>query len=92
MVGCIGRLGADPVDEPECGPLVGRGCEVTASFLERLRNFQHEITRESVRDELAATKDFKGVTGGTTFDPETREPVKSLARMQVKDGSFALVQ
>ena len=45
-----------------------------------------------VRDELAATKDFNGVTGATTFDPETREPVKSLARMQVKDVQFQLIQ
>ncbi len=51
-----------------------------------------KVTRDMVRDELAATKDFKGVTGGTTFDPETREPVKSLARMQVKDIKFELVQ
>lgn len=58
----------------------------------RAYNNDPKVTRESVRDELAATKDFKGVTGSTTFDPETREPVKSLARMQVKDGSFALVQ
>lgn len=51
-----------------------------------------KVTRDMVRDELAATKDFQGVTGATTFDPETREPVKSLARMQVKDVKFELVQ
>ena len=50
------------------------------------------VTRDMVRDELAATKDFMGVTGATTFDPETREPVKSLARMQVKDVKFELVK
>jgi len=51
-----------------------------------------EVTRDMVRDELAATKDFPGVTGATTFDPESREPVKSLARMQIKDGAFQLVK
>lgn len=51
-----------------------------------------KVTRDMVRDELAATTDFKGVTGGTTFDPESREPVKSLARMQVKDVKFELVK
>jgi branched-chain amino acid transport system substrate-binding protein len=51
-----------------------------------------QITRAMVREELAATKDFKGVTGETTFDPETREPVKSLARMQVKGGQFELLK
>ena len=51
-----------------------------------------KVTRAMVRDELAATKGFMGVTGETSFDPETREPVKSLARMQVKDGKFELVK
>lgn len=51
-----------------------------------------KVTRMAVRDELAATKDFAGVTGGTTFDPETREPVKSLARMKVADGKFELIK
>lgn len=51
-----------------------------------------KVSRMAVRDELAATRDFAGVTGGTTFDPETREPVKSLARMKVADGRFELVK
>lgn len=50
------------------------------------------VTREMVREELAATTDFPGVTGSTTFDRESREPVKSLARMQIKDGAFMLVK
>jgi branched-chain amino acid transport system substrate-binding protein len=45
-----------------------------------------------VRDALAATKDFPGVTGNTTFDPVTREPSKTLARMQIRDGKFVAVQ
>ncbi|MGW8193009.1 MAG: ABC transporter substrate-binding protein [Desulforhopalus sp.] len=50
------------------------------------------VTRAMVRDELAATKGFSGVTGETTFDPVTREPVKSLARMQVREVQFELLQ
>lgn len=49
------------------------------------------LTRESLRDSLAHTKDFPGVTGVTTFDPETREPSKTLARMEVRDGKFMLL-
>jgi len=49
-------------------------------------------TRQKVRDALAATKNFPGVTGNTTFDPVTREPSKTLARMQIRDGKFVAVQ
>jgi branched-chain amino acid transport system substrate-binding protein len=51
-----------------------------------------KVTRAAVRDALAATKDFDGVTGATTFDAKTREPVKSLARMQVKEVKFELIK
>lgn len=50
------------------------------------------ITRASLRDALAATRDFPGVTGATTFDPETREPSKSLARMEVREGRFVVLR
>jgi len=49
-------------------------------------------TRQKVRDALAATKNFPGVTGNTTFDPVTREPSKTLARMQIRNGKFVAVQ
>lgn len=49
-------------------------------------------TRQKVRDALAATRNFPGVTGNTTFDPVTREPSKTLARMQIRDGRFVVVQ
>jgi branched-chain amino acid transport system substrate-binding protein len=45
------------------------------------------VTRVAVRDELAATKDFPGVTGVTTFDAD-REPAKQLVRATVKGGAF----
>jgi branched-chain amino acid transport system substrate-binding protein len=47
-------------------------------------------TRAKVRDALAVTKDFPGVTGVTSFDPKTREPSKVLARLQILDGKFVL--
>lgn len=48
-------------------------------------------TRQKVRDALAATKGFPGVTGDTTFDPKTREPSKGLTRMEVRSGAFTVV-
>ena len=51
-----------------------------------------DVTRARVRDEIAKTKDFPGVTGITTFDPETREPDKHMARMEVRDGRFVVVR
>ncbi|HEY8907529.1 MAG TPA: ABC transporter substrate-binding protein, partial [Rhodoferax sp.] len=51
-----------------------------------------KATRAKVRDALAATKDFPGVTGVTTFDAKTREPSKTLSRLQVQDGKFVLMK
>lgn len=44
--------------------------------------------RQKVRDALAQTKNFPGVTGVTTFDPKTREPSKTLSRLEIKQGKF----
>ncbi|GGG34680.1 ABC transporter substrate-binding protein [Chelatococcus composti] len=49
-----------------------------------------EPTRQKVRDALAATKDFPGVTGDTTFDAN-REPAKKLTKAVVKNGQFVAV-
>ena len=49
-------------------------------------------TRAKVRDALAATKDFPGVTGKTSFDPVTREPIKLLTKLQIKDGKYVSVK
>lgn len=49
-------------------------------------------TRAKVRDALAATKNFPGVTGTTSFDPVSREPIKLLTKLQVKDGKFVSVK
>ena len=45
----------------------------------------------AVRDALAATKDFEGVTGSTTMDKD-RNATKSAVVIMVKDGHFKFVQ
>ena len=49
-------------------------------------------TRAKVRDAMAATKDFPGVTGVTSFDPKTREPAKVLTKLQIQNGKFVLLK
>jgi branched-chain amino acid transport system substrate-binding protein len=49
-------------------------------------------TRQKVRDALAATRNFAGVTGDTTFDAKTREPSKTLTRMEIVDGKFKVLR
>jgi branched-chain amino acid transport system substrate-binding protein len=44
-----------------------------------------------VRDALAATKDFDGVTGKTTIN-EKRDATKSAVILQVKDGKFKYLE
>lgn len=50
-----------------------------------------DITRESLRDAVAATTDFPGVTGNTSFD-EQGEPLKELTKATVKGGMFVAVE
>lgn len=50
-----------------------------------------EFTQESIRDTLASTKDFEGITGLTTFD-ENRNPVKSALILEFsEDGKVEYV-
>ncbi len=51
-----------------------------------------KATREQVRDALAATTGYPGVTGKTSFDPQTREPAKTLAKMVVENGQFKVIE
>ncbi len=60
-------------------------------MLDALKRAGPNATRAQLRDQLAATKNYPGVTGATTFDPATREPSKSLARMEVKGGKFVVM-
>ncbi len=50
-----------------------------------------DLTRESLRDAVAATTDFPGVTGNTTFD-ENGEPLKELTKASVVGGVFVEVE
>jgi branched-chain amino acid transport system substrate-binding protein len=50
-----------------------------------------DITRDSLRDAVAETTDFPGVTGNTSFD-ENGEPIKELAKATVSNGVFVEVQ
>jgi len=45
---------------------------------------------DKVRDALAATKDFAGVTGKITIDAK-RDATKPMVILQIKDGAFKLV-
>jgi branched-chain amino acid transport system substrate-binding protein len=45
----------------------------------------------AIRDALAATKDFQGVTGATTMDKE-RNATKAAVVIMVKDGKFKFVE
>jgi branched-chain amino acid transport system substrate-binding protein len=71
---------------------VAQGYDAAGIMLDAIARVGADVTRDSLRDALAATTDYPGVTGATSFDPATREPVKSLARMQVKGGEFSLVK
>lgn len=59
-------------------------------MLDALKRAGPNATRAQLRDALAATKNYPGVTGATTFDPQTREPAKTLAKMEVKGGKFVV--
>jgi branched-chain amino acid transport system substrate-binding protein len=61
-------------------------------MLVALKKVGPNVTRESLRDALAETKDCPGVTGVTTFDPETREPRKTVVHMTVSSEVFVAVE
>ena len=44
-----------------------------------------------LRDAIAATKNYRGITGTITFDAQ-RNPTKSAVVLQVKDGKFVFVE
>jgi ABC-type branched-chain amino acid transport systems, periplasmic component len=66
--------------------------DATNIMLAAIAKVGPDVTRKTLRDALAQTTAFPGVTGETTFDPQTREPTKQLARMEIKGGQFALVK
>ena len=51
---------------------------------------RHDRAAAALRDALAATRDYPGVTGPTTMDPE-RNATKAAVIITVKDGHFKFV-
>lgn len=80
------RFGAEP------NMFAAQGYDAAGIMLDAIGRVGAGVTRSSLRDALAKTKDYPGVTGNTTFDPDTREPVKDLARIQIKGGQFTLMK
>ena len=78
--------------ESEPNMFAAQAYDAVGIMLDAIAKVGPGVTRSSLRDALAQTKDYPGVTGSTTFDPETREPVKGLARLKVENGSFVLVK
>ena len=66
--------------------------DATGIMLEAIKRAGPNATRAQIRDQLAATTAYPGVTGATTFDKTTREPAKTLAKMQISGGKFVVVQ
>ena len=60
-------------------------------LLDAIKRVGPTATRAQIRDALAATANYPGVTGATTFDKATREPNKTLAKLQIKGGKFVVV-
>ncbi len=50
-----------------------------------------KLDRNAVRDAMASTRSFDGVTGHYVFPVGAREPSKSAVIMQIKDGGFRWV-
>ncbi len=47
-----------------------------------------KLDGSAIKDAVNATKDFKAVSGQITFDPVTRDPIKSATVLKVQDGKF----
>lgn len=76
------RFGSEP------GLYAAQAFDATGIMLEAIARAGSEPTRVKVRDELERTRDFDGITGKTSFDPQTREPEKPFIKLTVKDGHF----
>jgi len=61
-------------------------------MLEAIKRAGPNATRAQIRDQLAATSGYPGVTGATTFDKASREPSKTLAKMQISGGKFVVAK
>jgi branched-chain amino acid transport system substrate-binding protein len=70
----------------------GQAYDAVGIMLAAIKKVGPAVTRETLRDALAGTADYPGVTGVTTFDPQTREPAKTLARMIVTNGKYSVIR
>lgn len=71
----------------EPGQFPAQAYDATNIMLDAVARTYPDATRDNVRQALAETKDFPGVTGSTTFDAD-REPHKSLVKVEVVKGKF----
>jgi branched-chain amino acid transport system substrate-binding protein len=78
------RYGATP------DALAGLGYDAAQILFDAIRR-AGSADPTAIRDALAQTKDFAGVTGVTTLD-ENRNAVKPAVVLQVKDGKLAYVE
>ena len=58
----------------------------TAYFVANAIGNASELTGPAIKDAMANTKDFEGVTGTFSIDPETHEPIKAALVIELGDG------
>lgn len=78
-------------DGAEPGQFPAQAYDAVNIMLAAVTRAYPDVNRAHVRDELAATKDFPGVTGVTSFD-SNGEAQKQLTKAMVKDGAFVPVK
>lgn len=78
------RTGTEP------GQFPAQAYDAVGILLAAIERAWPNVTRERVRDELARTTAYPGVTGETTFDAN-REPAKKLTKAVVQNGAFVAV-
>ncbi|MEO1105462.1 MAG: branched-chain amino acid ABC transporter substrate-binding protein, partial [Pseudomonadota bacterium] len=62
---------------------------IVAQAIGNLIRQDKALTRDNVRDEIAATTDYPGVGGPNTFD-EIGDVVKPMRVLQIKDGQYTM--
>lgn len=78
-------------DGAEPGQFPAQAYDAVNIMLEAVARAYPDVSRQNVRDELAKTTDFPGVTGVTSFD-ENGEALKQLTKATVTDGQFVPVK
>ncbi len=78
-------------DGEEPGQFPAQAYDAVNIMLEAVARAYPDLSREHVRDELAKTKDYPGITGVTSFD-ENGEALKQLTKATVSGGTFVPVK